>query len=101
MALQRQKREQDLKEQRELERQSPSRKKGAGGAAGGAGGAAAGGGGGAAGGAAAGSAAASLLCARKSNKRKKLSSPFKKGEEDWLSKMDVHYGDLWDAASPL
>ncbi len=80
---------QDLKEQRELERQSPSRKKGGGGGSGsgtpgrsaspgGAGGPGGSGGGG--GGAGGSGAASSLLCARKSNKRKKLGSPFKKGK---------------------
>lgn len=62
MALQRQKREQDLKEQRELERNSPAKKKGGLGRA-------------------ASGSAASLLCARKSNKRKKMGSPFKKAEK--------------------
>ena len=55
MALQKQKREQDLKEQREADRNSPAKKKS--------------------------SAASSLLCAKKSNKRKRHNSPFKKGEE--------------------
>ena len=69
-ALQKQKREQDLKEQRELERNSPAKKKGGSSSrdnscgSGGSG------------------SAASLLCARKSNKRKRLSSPFKKGNEN-------------------
>ena len=67
MALQRQKREQDLKEQRELERNSPAKGK----KSGGGGSSVASGGSGSTG---------SLLCARKSNKRKKLSSPFKKGK---------------------
>eukprot|EP00094_Tigriopus_californicus_P012400 TCALIF_11987-PA protein Name:"Similar to Mpp5 MAGUK p55 subfamily member 5 (Mus musculus)" AED:0.13 eAED:0.13 QI:345/0.87/0.88/0.94/0.87/0.88/17/0/1002 len=62
MALQRQKREQDLKEQRELERNSPAKKKGGLGRA-------------------TSGSAASLLCARKSNKRKKMGSPFKKAEK--------------------
>ena len=53
MALQKQKREQDLKEQRDAERNSPARKKS--------------------------SSASSLLCAKKSNKRKRHNSPFKKG----------------------
>lgn len=52
MALQKQKREQDLKEQRDAERNSPARKKS--------------------------SSASSLLCAKKSNKRKRHNSPFKK-----------------------
>jgi len=52
MALQKQKREQDLKEQRESERNSPAKKKA--------------------------SAASALLCAKKSNKRKRHNSPFKK-----------------------
>ena len=60
MALQRQKREQEAKEQRELERNSPAKKKGSLGSSGG-------------------GSAASLLCARKSNKRKRMGSPFKKG----------------------
>ena len=55
MALQKQKRDQDLKEQREAEKNSPARKKS--------------------------SAASSLLCARKSNKRKRHNSPFKKGKQ--------------------
>ena len=68
MALQRQKREQDIKEQRgELERNSPAKGK----KSGGGGSSVASGGSGSTG---------SLLCARKSNKRKKLSSPFKKGK---------------------
>ena len=54
MALQKQKREQDLKEQREAERNSPAKKKS--------------------------SSATSLLCAKKSNKRKRHNSPFKKGK---------------------
>ena len=60
MALQRQKREQEAKEQREIERNSPAKKKGSLGSSGG-------------------GSAASLLCARKSNKRKRMGSPFKKG----------------------
>lgn len=81
VALQRQKREQDLKEQRELERQSPAKKKSGSTGAGGSGGASGPGGGSgtAASSNSSGSAASSLLCARKSNKRKRLSSPFKKG----------------------
>ena len=70
--LQRQKREQELREQRELERgQSPKKKTAAGGGIGGGGG----------GGSNMGSTS-SLLCARKSNKRKRMSSPFKRGEGD-------------------
>jgi hypothetical protein len=53
MALQKQKRDQDFKEQREAERNSPAKKKS--------------------------SSASSLLCAKKSNKRKRHNSPFKKG----------------------
>ena len=53
VSLQRQKREQNMKEQREQERNSPAKKKS--------------------------SAASSLLCAKKSNKRKRLNSPFKRG----------------------
>ena len=53
VSLQRQKREQNIKEQREQERNSPAKKKS--------------------------SAASSLLCAKKSNKRKRLNSPFKRG----------------------
>ena len=53
ISLQRQKREQNLKEQREHERNSPAKKKS--------------------------SAASALLCAKKSNKRKRLNSPFKRG----------------------
>ena len=53
VSLQRQKREQNIKEQREHERNSPAKKKS--------------------------SAASSLLCAKKSNKRKRLNSPFKRG----------------------
>jgi len=56
MALQKQKRDQDLKEQREAEKNSPARKKS--------------------------SAASSLLCARKSNKRKRHNSPFKKAASE-------------------
>ena len=58
MALQKQKREQDLKEQRDAERNSPARKKS--------------------------SSASSLLCAKKSNKRKRHNSPFKKGIFDFF-----------------
>lgn len=67
MALQRQKREQDLKEQRETERNSgsPSRKKAAAAASGSSDQAVGG----------------SLLCARKSNKKKKIGSPFKRGKQ--------------------
>jgi len=54
VSLQRQKREQNMKEQREQERNSPAKKKS--------------------------SAASSLLCAKKSNKRKRLNSPFKRAE---------------------
>ena len=57
MALQKQKREQDLKEQRDAERNSPARKKS--------------------------SSASSLLCAKKSNKRKRHNSPFKKGKTNF------------------
>jgi hypothetical protein len=60
MALQKQKREQDLKEQREAERNSPAKKKS--------------------------SSATSLLCAKKSNKRKRHNSPFKKGKHLLLTK---------------
>lgn len=56
MALQKQKREQDLKEQREAERNSPAKKKS--------------------------SSATSLLCAKKSNKRKRHNSPFKKANTE-------------------
>ena len=65
MALQKQKRDQDLKEQREAEKNSPARKKS--------------------------SAASSLLCARKSNKRKRHNSPFKKGKQtaDWKFKQII------------
>ncbi|CAB4061261.1 MPP5 [Lepeophtheirus salmonis] len=59
MALQRQKREQDLKEAREAEK-SPLRKKAG------------------SGGTACGTGSSSLLCAKKSNKRKRTNSPFKK-----------------------
>ena len=72
--LQRQKREQELREQRELERQSPKKKAAAG--AGGGGSGMSGGGGSTTG------STSSLLCARKSNKRKRLSSPFKRGKRD-------------------
>ena len=72
--LQRQKREQELREQRELERGQSPKKKTAAGAGGGIGG---GGGGGSNMG-----STSSLLCARKSNKRKRMSSPFKRGEGD-------------------
>ena len=59
MALQKQKREQDLKEQRDAERNSPAHRKKS-------------------------SSASSLLCAKKSNKRKRHNSPFKKGTNtDW------------------
>ena len=61
MNLQKLKREQELKEQKEMERNSPAKKKGT-----------------LMGGSGSGSTG-SLLCARKSNKRKKLGSPFKKG----------------------
>ena len=71
--LQRQKREQELREQRELERQSPKKKA----AAGGGGGSGLSGGGGSTTG-----STSSLLCARKSNKRKRMSSPFKRGKRD-------------------
>jgi hypothetical protein len=67
-----------MKEQRELERQSPSKKKGVSGSGSSPGGGG-GGGGGAKGGCGGGSGSSSLLCARKSNKRKRMSSPFKKG----------------------
>ena len=70
--LQRQKREQELREQRELERQSPKKKTTAG-----AGGSGMSGGGGSTTG-----STSSLLCARKSNKRKRMSSPFKRGKRD-------------------
>ena len=70
--LQRQKREQELREQRELERQSPKKKA----AAGGGGSGLSGGGGSTTG------STSSLLCARKSNKRKRMSSPFKRGKGD-------------------
>ncbi|CAB4061252.1 MPP5 [Lepeophtheirus salmonis] len=60
MALQRQKREQDLKEAREAEK-SPLRKKAG------------------SGGTACGTGSSSLLCAKKSNKRKRTNSPFEKG----------------------
>ena len=65
MALQKQKREQDLKEQRDAERNSPAHRKKS-------------------------SSASSLLCAKKSNKRKRHNSPFKKGTTTewnmtWLS----------------
>ena len=63
VSLQRQKREQNMKEQREQERNSPAKKKS--------------------------SAASSLLCAKKSNKRKRLNSPFKRG---WcLGKLQILY----------
>ena len=72
--LQRQKREQELREQRELERQSPKKKTAAGGGGGG-------GGGGIGGMGERGGSTSSLLCARKSNKRKRMGSPFKRGED--------------------
>ena len=61
VSLQRQKREQNIKEQREHERNSPGKKKS--------------------------SAASSLLCAKKSNKRKRLNSPFKRGK--YLNQLNI------------